>query len=368
MGKPSIYQRLRQGLGRAFRETGQALDRVGIKGHQMAVTKRVIGDDPVIYQDHLSRHRQQMPLLRRGKPVVSPDVAFLAPCATLIGSVHIGAGSSVFYKSILRGDNCDNAEAFRKHYDRDHDDRDDDDDDPNRHLAMGESDGDSAQRPSETIDKNASTSDVMVLDDENGESPSADRRHPDEWDLDPQRSLRMNSTATGGGIFIGEDTNIQDGCIIDAVRDHTRIGNGVTVGHLASIHSATVRDHCLIGMGALLQEGVVVEEESFVAAGANLPKHTVVGSGELWVGNPARKIRDLTTHERERLHYQADAYVGVASALKDGMTLGGNLPGSLSPYLYRGHDEEHEYEEEERQSDSENAVVEMDTEKTTRKA
>ena len=301
MGKPSIYQRLRQGLGRAFRETGQALDRVGIKGHQMAVTTRVLGDDPVIYQDHLSRHRQQMPLLRRGKPIVSPEVAFLAPCATLIGSVHIGAGSSVFYKSILRADNCDNAEAFRKNCNTI------DGGDTNHRIATGESDGDSTERPSQTSEEDSSASDLAVLDEGHGESPSADRRHPHEWDLDPQRSMRMNSTATGGGIFIGEDTNIQDGCIIDAVRDHTRIGNGVTVGHLASIHSATVRDHCLIGMGALLQEGVVVEEESFVAAGANIPKHTVVGSGELWVGSPARKIRDLTPDERKRLHYQADA-------------------------------------------------------------
>jgi len=367
MGKPSIYQRLRQGLGRAFRETGQALDRVGIKGHQMAVTKRVIGDDPVIYQDHLSRHRQQMPLLRRGKPVVSPDVAFLAPCATLIGSVHIGAGSSVFYKSILRADNCDNAEAFRKHNNNNNNNHD-----PNDRLAMGESDGDSAQGLSQTTDKDASSSDLMVHDGGHDISPSANSQHPDEWDLDPQRSLRVDSTATGGGIFIGEETNIQDGCIIDSARDHTRIGNGVTVGHLASIHSATVHDHCLIGMGALLQEGVVVEEESFVAAGANIPKNTVVGSGELWVGSPARKIRDLTPQERERLHYQADAYVGVASALKDGMTLGGNLPDSLSQYLYHGHDEDDEYEEEKDEDlnniYTEKFVAEEDAEKPARNA
>jgi carbonic anhydrase/acetyltransferase-like protein (isoleucine patch superfamily) len=326
MGKPSIYQKLRQGLGRAFRETGQALDRAGIKGHQMVVTKRVIGDDPVIYQDHLSRHRQQMPLLRRGKPFVSQDVAFLAPCATLIGTVHIGAGSSVFYKSILRADNCDNAEAFHKTH---HDPTTN-----SNNLALGESDSDShsqrdSQRDSQresaerlskssntaaaasTADGAVGTSDLVAMEEEHyddGEASTNDPpRHPGEWDLDPQRSQRINSTATGGGIFIGEGTNVQDGCIIDAAKDHTRIGNGVTIGHLVSIHSATVRDHCLIGMGALLQEGVVVEEESFIAAGANVQKNTVVPSGQLWVGSPARKIRDLTQKERERLHYQADA-------------------------------------------------------------
>jgi carbonic anhydrase/acetyltransferase-like protein (isoleucine patch superfamily) len=295
MGKPSIYQKVRQTLGRAFRETGQALDRAGIKGQQMAVTRRVIGDDPVIYQDHLSRHRQQMPLLRRGKPVVSPDVAFLAPCATLIGSVHIGAGSSVFYKSILRADNCDRAEAFHRNNDND--------------IAIGSgSEQSESTALSKQNDDSNNTSDAVVSAEEFDDQPATTASpHPEEWDLDPDRFIRNMSNATGGGIFIGEATNIQDGCIIDSTKDHTRIGNGVTVGHLASIHSATIHDHCLIGMGSLLQEGVVVQEESFIAAGANISKNTVVGSGELWVGNPARKIRDLTSKERERLHYQADA-------------------------------------------------------------
>lgn len=188
MGPPTVVQRFRQTLGRALRETGQALDRLGIKGHQLAVTKQSIGDEPVIYEDNLSRHRHQMPLLRRGRPVISQDVAFLAPCSTLIGSVHVGAGSSIFYKSILRADNCENAESF-----------------------------------------------------------STDEPKSEGWELDPERFTRQHTLAIGGGIFIGENTNIQDGCIIDAVTSHTTIGNGVTVGHMASIHSATVHDNCLIG-------------------------------------------------------------------------------------------------------------------------
>lgn len=251
MGRPSIVQRIRQTVGRALRETGQALDRVGIKGESLVLSKRVVGDEPVKYDDFLSRHRHQMPLLRRGKPKVSKDVAFLAPCSTLIGSVYVGAGSSIWYKAILRADNCENAESFR-----------------------------TSDEYEEIIEESV-------------------------WRLDPDRESRQNSEATGGGIFIGENTNIQDGCIIDAKKDHTRIGNGVTIGHLASIHSATIHDNCLIGMGSLIQEGVEVKEGSFIAAGANIRANTVVDSGELWAGNPARKLRDLSAEERQRLFYQA---------------------------------------------------------------
>ena len=246
--KPSIWMRFRQMMGRAFRETGQALDRLGIKGEQMALSKRIVGDDPVIYEDHLSRHRHQMPLLRRGRPIVSPDAAFIAPCSTLIGSVRIGPGSSVFYKSILRADYCLNAKSFN----------------------------------AKSIEEEAAV-----------------------WELDPYRHRKDKTESIGGGIFIGENTNVQDGCIIDSRSDHTRIGNGVTIGHMASIHSATIHDNSLIGMGSLIQEGVVIHEESFIAAGAVVTRGTEVPSGELWVGNPAFKLRDLTPEERQKLHYQA---------------------------------------------------------------
>mmetsp|Transcript_51460 Transcript_51460/g.124255 ORF Transcript_51460/g.124255 Transcript_51460/m.124255 type:complete len:345 (+) Transcript_51460:140-1174(+) len=301
MGRPTILQLFRQTMGRALRETGQALDRLGIKGTALATTRKTIGDDPVIYQDFLSRHRQFMPLLRRGKPVISNNVAFIAPCATLIGSVYVGPNSSIFYKSILRADSCDNAEAFKK---------------------------------------NSGISPDSI---ESGEEVSA---LADGWELDPERlekHKRTTGASVGGGIFVGENTNIQDGCIIDSAKGHTRIGNGVTVGHLASIHSATIEDHCLIGMGSLIGENVLIQEESFIAAGAKIKPNTVVGSGELWVGQPARKLRDLSPEERQRLHYQANEYVGVASGQKDVMLLGGNiLPDSLSQYLMPGNDDDHD--------------------------
>jgi hypothetical protein len=103
------------------------------------------------------------------------------------------------------------------------------------------------------------------------------------------------------------------------------VGQGVTVGHLAQIHSATVGDFCLIGMGSVVQEGAVIESEAFIAAGAVIRSGQVVQAGELWVGNPARKIRDLSVEERQKLHYQSSEYVKVATGQRHVMELGGNL-------------------------------------------
>eukprot|EP00562_Extubocellulus_spinifer_P031077 CAMPEP_0178714140 /NCGR_PEP_ID=MMETSP0699-20121125/19874_1 /TAXON_ID=265572 /ORGANISM="Extubocellulus spinifer, Strain CCMP396" /LENGTH=337 /DNA_ID=CAMNT_0020363173 /DNA_START=39 /DNA_END=1052 /DNA_ORIENTATION=+ len=281
MPPPTIIARFRQVLGRALRETGQAVDRAGVWGITQANTTKTLGDPPYIYDDHLSRHRNQMPLLRRGMPQVSDDVAYIAPCSTLIGTVRIGPGSSVWYGSVLRADRCNNG--------------------------MGRSpDEEVAWR---ALSKNERSS---------------------------QRDLSWDGTANGGGIYIGADTNVQDGCVVTAVEDHTTIGDGVTIGHGAHIHSATVEDHSLIGMGAILSPGSKVESQSFVAAGAVIGRDVTVPSGELWVGNPARKLRNLTQPEMDKLKYQADEYVKQAMGQSNVMDLGGNVADELAPELEAG--------------------------------
>jgi gamma-carbonic anhydrase len=250
--------RFRQTLGRALRETGQALDRLGVQTTMLATTPHDFYDDPVVYQDHLSRHRQCMPLLWSGTPQIDANAAYVAPCATLIGSVRIRAGASVWYGAVLRADEVANAN--------------------------------------------------------NDDQPTLDH---DRWD--------DRTHHHGGAIIVGEDSNLQDGAIVTARASHCLIGQGVTVGHLAQIHSATIGDYCLIGMGSLIQEGAVIESEAFVAAGAVVGSNEVVRAGELWVGNPARKVRDLSAEERRRLHFQSLEYVKVASGQRDVMLLGGNL-------------------------------------------
>src|SRR5690606_19323988 len=75
------------------------------------------------------------------------------------------------------------------------------------------------------------------------------------------------------------------------------------------VHACRIADACLIGMGSILLDGVVVEKHGFVGAGALVPPGKVVGSGEMWLGNPARKARMLSDQEIEALYYSAQHYV-----------------------------------------------------------
>ena len=119
-------------------------------------------------------------------------------------------------------------------------------------------------------------------------------------------------------IRIGARSNIQDGTVIHVSHDGphaklggfaTVIGDDVTIGHKAIIHACRIEDAALIGMGAVLLDGAVVRKHGFVGAGALLAPGKVVGEAELWLGNPARKVRVLSDAEIEGLYYSAQHYV-----------------------------------------------------------
>jgi carbonic anhydrase/acetyltransferase-like protein (isoleucine patch superfamily) len=113
-------------------------------------------------------------------------------------------------------------------------------------------------------------------------------------------------------IRIGERTNIQDNCIIDAQRGSVTFGNDVTLGHNVRMGAAHVEDECLIGIGSIVGEGTVVERGGCVAAGAAVPPNTVVKAGYIWAGRPAREFRPLKPEERELFRRGKEAYIRYA--------------------------------------------------------
>lgn len=118
-------------------------------------------------------------------------------------------------------------------------------------------------------------------------------------------------------IRIGDRTSIQDGSVIhvthagrfNAQGFPTHVGNDVIVGHRVVLHGCTLKDHCLIGMGAIVMDGAIVHSNVIVGAGSVVPPHRELEEGCLWLGNPARKIRKITEEEYEFLRYSAEYYV-----------------------------------------------------------
>lgn len=111
-------------------------------------------------------------------------------------------------------------------------------------------------------------------------------------------------------IKIGECTNIQDCSMLHVTNDKypLNIGNKVTVGHSVSLHGCTLMDLCLIGIGAIILDGAVVEPNSMVAAGALVKPNYVVPSGKLVGGVPAKVLRNLTKEETADFEASAERY------------------------------------------------------------
>lgn len=116
-------------------------------------------------------------------------------------------------------------------------------------------------------------------------------------------------------IKIGNNTNIQDGVVIHGtyLKAPTNIGNYVSIGHNALVHGCTLKDHSLVGMGAIVMDGAVVEEYVIIGAGSVVLERTVCESGYLYAGSPAKKIKPLTDEQKALLDKLPDNYILYSS-------------------------------------------------------
>jgi len=120
-------------------------------------------------------------------------------------------------------------------------------------------------------------------------------------------------------VKIGKSTNIQDASVLHVTHPSTEyttedgypliIGDDVTIGHKAMLHACTIHNRVLVGMGAIVMDGVIVEDETIIGANSLVPPRKTLESGYLWTGSPVKKVRPLTDKEKVYLKYSAEHYV-----------------------------------------------------------
>ncbi|MGC4087363.1 MAG: gamma carbonic anhydrase family protein [Polyangiaceae bacterium] len=119
-------------------------------------------------------------------------------------------------------------------------------------------------------------------------------------------------------VIIGARTNIQDGSVLHVTHKSASnptgypliIGEDVTVGHKAMLHGCTIGNRVLVGMGSILLDGVIVEEDVMIGAGSLVPPGKRLESGYLYLGSPVKQIRPLNEAEIKGLRDSANNYVG----------------------------------------------------------
>ena len=117
-------------------------------------------------------------------------------------------------------------------------------------------------------------------------------------------SIWFNVTIRGDVhyIKIGEETNIQDNSMLHVTNGiyPLIIEDRVTIAHSVTLHGCTIKDACLIGMGAVILDGCEIGENSIVAAGSLVRENRKFPPGVLIAGTPAQIIRDLSDEEKNK--------------------------------------------------------------------
>ena len=118
-------------------------------------------------------------------------------------------------------------------------------------------------------------------------------------------------------IRIGARSNVQDGSVLHVSRPYPGndagwpliVGEDVVIGHKVTVHGCTIGNRVLVGIGSIVLDGAVVEDDVMIGAGAVVPPGKRLESGGVYVGNPARRAREMTAAEIARIPIMADWYV-----------------------------------------------------------
>ena len=134
-------------------------------------------------------------------------------------------------------------------------------------------------------------------------------------------SIWCNTVLRGdvNSIVIGDCSNVQDFAMGHVSHKNAAkpggspliIGDYVTIGHSALLHGCTIGNECLVGMGSIIMDDVVMRDRVMVGAGSLVSPGKVLESGYLYVGRPALRMRALTAEEIAYLKYSAEHYVRV---------------------------------------------------------
>ena len=125
-------------------------------------------------------------------------------------------------------------------------------------------------------------------------------------------SIWYNAVLRGDvcNITIGDNSNIQDCCVVHGQEGKpVVVGKGVSVGHGAILHSCIIGDNSLVGMGAIVLDGVVVGKNCIIGAGAVVTQNTIVPDNSMYLGCPAKFVKIVSDEQIESNRQNAIHYV-----------------------------------------------------------
>lgn len=133
-------------------------------------------------------------------------------------------------------------------------------------------------------------------------------------------SIWFNAVIRGdeGKITIGENTNIQDNCVIHSDQDvAVEIGDNVTVGHGAIVRGCRIGANCMIGMNATIMNNAQIGHDSIVGTNAMVAYNKSFPPHALIMGMPARQVRELSEKELRVTKLAPEIYAELVTRYRD---------------------------------------------------
>lgn len=124
-----------------------------------------------------------------------------------------------------------------------------------------------------------------------------------------------------GKVVIGKNSNVQDNSVIHVnEKFNVNIGRNVSIGHSAVVHSATIEDNVLVGMGSVLMDDCHIGANSVIGAGSLITAGKTFPPNSLIMGSPAKAVRQLTQEDVEAMVlFNADFYRACTKKNRDGL-------------------------------------------------
>jgi carbonic anhydrase/acetyltransferase-like protein (isoleucine patch superfamily) len=111
-------------------------------------------------------------------------------------------------------------------------------------------------------------------------------------------------------IIVGDGTNIQDGTIIHVdPGSPTHLGNNVTIGHGALVHSCFIDDGSLIANRATVLDRARIGRNCLIAAGALIPPDKEIPDGSVVMGAPGKIVRQVTDRDLAMMRHACEHYI-----------------------------------------------------------